>query len=117
MPQGNEKMQEIDDQPTENKVDDNRITEETGKAKEKDDASSSEGEGSEDEKQLKEGDKNKRLDKEGGERDLFQLVVVNSYGSQDLNILKEDGKPLRLSSTLHNCCFINVLMSCIRVCK
>eukprot|EP00731_Ephydatia_muelleri_P021821 Em0014g412a len=112
----NQEMQESDDQskPTDDKVEeeeDNRtIEEKKGVAKEErekgNDSSNSEGEGSEDERLLKEGDKNKRSDKEddGGERDLFQLKVVNSYGSQDVNTLNDDGKPIRLSSQTYIAC-------------
>ena len=35
---------------------------------------------------------------EDEEMDLFKLVVVNSYGSQEVQKLKDDGKTLKLTS-------------------
>ena len=43
-------------------------------------------------------EKEAEAEKQDGAMDLFQLIVVNSYGSQDVQKLKDDNNPLRLSS-------------------
>ena len=37
-------------------------------------------------------EKSEEVNKDKGERDLFRLVVVNSYGSQDIKKLTDDPK-------------------------
>ena len=54
------------------------------------------GEGEGEEGEVKE--KDPETEKQDGAMDLFQLMVVNSYGSQDVQKLKDDKNPLRLSS-------------------
>ena len=70
-----------------------------------------EGEKIEDEKIEDETEKN---DEEAKER-VFQLVVVNSYGSQEVNKLKEDDKLLKLTSESLAHCIMNTTM--LRVSK
>ena len=43
-------------------------------------------------------EKEEEPEKQDSVMDQFQLVVVNSYGSQDVQKLKDDSNPLRLSS-------------------
>ena len=101
--QDNDEMQENNETPKPastqrdgEEEEDNRTAEEGDKSA-KDDGREKEGETSSSEE-----DEGGRLLKEdNGEPDLFKLVVVNSYGSQDVNVLKDDDKPLRLSSTLY----------------
>ena len=54
------------------------------------------------ENEEEEGEEKEKVDKEP---DLFQLVVVNSYGSQEVQRLKDDDKsPLKLSSECVGVC-------------
>ena len=66
------------------------------------------GETANDEKKSKEAGNDEKKVEEGskdfGERDLFKLVVVNSYGSQEIKKLVDDPKkPLTLSGTCGLC--------------
>ncbi len=45
--------------------------------------------------------KEKGAEEQESEMDLFQLVVVNSYGSQEVQKLKDNDKPLRLTSMVY----------------
>ena len=53
-------------------------------------------------------DETEKSDEKAKER-VFQLVVVNSYGSQEVNKLKEDDKLLKLTSESLAHCFMNLL--------
>ncbi len=48
-------------------------------------------------------EKEKVEEEEGKEMDLFQLVVVNSYGSQEVQKLKDNDQTLKLSSKMPDC--------------
>ena len=57
-------------------------------------------------------EKSEELNKDVGERDLFKLVVVNSYGSQEIKKLTDDPKKtLQLSGM----CVVCVVCVCVCV--
>ena len=50
--------------------------------------------------EIKEDEEQESVEKkeESGKKRLFTLVVVNSYGSQEVNRLADNDKPLKLTS-------------------
>ena len=63
------------------------------------------------------GDGDGEKEKSDGEMDLFRLVVVNSYGSQEVQRLQDNAAPLKLTSELQLSYCLDAGLSVLSVCS